>query len=359
MTRARDLDDWNGSDPAASDLARVTLGEPDATPALSGIEKAALLLLTIGPDDAAGVLRHLDTADVIRLGRTMASMPTCPRALAAELLAELHAHLEHGPSIYADAAQIREMFAKALGKERASHLIEHFMPSGGAASIRNLKWIDALDATELIKNEHPQIIATILAHLEPEHAAKILHHLPTRLRGDVILRVATLDGVRPAALKELDEALTRILEGSMASTKTSGRGGIPTAAEILKYVDAEEEEDILARVREYDPALANRLVLLFDHLAEVDDRGMQILVRAIDSERLIIALKGAAPPLRERFFVNMSSDAAEILREELDLRGPVRLSEVEAAQREILGIARRLADENRILLPSTSGEGYV
>jgi flagellar motor switch protein FliG len=205
---------------------------------------------------------------------------------------------------------------------------------------------------DLVRNEHPQIIATILVHLEHDQAGEILRHLAERLRNDVLLRIATLDGVQPQALHELNEALTRVLSGA-ASVKKQTMGGVRTAAEIMNFIGAAHETAILDAVREYDSDLAQKILdemFIFENLLDVDDRGIQLLLREIQSESLILALKGASDGLKEKIFKNMSQRAAEMLREDLEAKGPVRLSEVEAEQKEILKTARRLADEGQLVL---------
>lgn len=332
---------------------------PGASAPLSGVDKAAIVLLALGPEPAGAVLRCLDTADQVRLGQAMAAMTHVPRPVARDLLLELQTQAQGGPPVYADPSQIRDTFASALGSEQASHVIENFLPNVGAASIRQLRWVAPEDAAELIHNEHPQIIATIFAHLDADQAARILHYLPPPLRGEVILRLATLDRVRPAALQELDDALARILASSRAGPKVGGPSGLRAAADIVSLVDHQDEAAILAQVRAVDPAIADRLVLLFDHLARIDDRGLQLLIRQVDSEALVIALKATTPAVQERFFANMSADAAEMLKEELELRGAVRLVEVETAQRKVVALARKLAEEGRLTLPSANGSEYA
>lgn len=331
---------------------------PAVPPDLTGLEKAAIVLLALGPEPAGAVLRYLDTAMQVQLGQAMAALTAVPRSLTLDLLQELQAQAQGTAGVYADPAQIRDTFTNALGSEQASHLIEHFLPGVGAANIRQLRWVAPEDAAELIRHEHPQIIATIFAHLEASQAARILHYLPTTQRGEVILRLATLDRVRPAALQELDAALAQLLAGSRAAPKLTGPVGIRAAADIVSQVDYQDEAEILAQVRAYDPAIADRLVLLFDHLAKIDDRSLQLLIRQVDTDTLVLALKAAPSGVQDRFFANMSADAAEMLREELELRGAVRLTDVETAQRKIVAIARKMAEDGRLSLPSAGGE-YV
>jgi len=327
-----------------------------------GLEKAAMLLLTLGPDAAAEVLRQLGPREVQKLSLKMAEMPGHTRERVLPLLDEVDAHFGKGAMIQPDEAQLREMLTKALGDERAGHLLARMMSGSDTAGIESLKWMDAATAADLIKNEHPQIIATILVHLEYDQAGEILKHFNDRLCNDVVLRIATLDGVQPSALKELNDALTRMLSGA-SSVKKAAMGGIRHAAEILNFVGSTHETAVIDNVREYDPDLAQKILdemFVFENLLDIDDRGIQTLLREVQSDSLIIALKGAQPDLREKVFKNMSSRAAEMLREDLETRGPVRLSEVEAEQKEILKIVRRLAEEGQIMLGGKGGDdGFV
>ncbi|MCL4757136.1 MAG: flagellar motor switch protein FliG [Rhodocyclaceae bacterium] len=323
-----------------------------------GLEKSALLLLTLGPDDAAEVLKHLGPKEVQKLGLAMASLPAQSRTRVETIIDELESHFEKGAPIEASEEHIRDMLTKALGDDRAGHIIARILHGSDTAGIESLKWMDAATAADLIKNEHPQIIATILVHLEFDQAGEILKQFTERLRNDVILRIATLDGVQPIALKELNEALTRMLSGT-ASVKKAAMGGVRHAAEILNFVGAAAETAVLDNVREYDPDLAQKILdemFVFENILDIDDRGVQVLLREIQSDSLVVALKGAAPELREKIFKNMSQRAAEMLREDLESKGPVRLSEVEAEQKEILKTVRRLAEEGQIMLGGKGSE---
>lgn len=317
-----------------------------------GIDKSALLLLTLGPNEASEVLKHLGPREVQKLGMAMASMPPQPRSKVEAVLDELEAHYAKGAPIEANEAHIREMLTKALGDDRAAHILARIMNGSDTAGIESLKWMDAATAADLIRNEHPQIIATILVHLEFDQAGEILKHFSDRLRNDVILRIATLDGVQPIALRELNDTLTQMLAGATTSKKAA-MGGVRHAAEILNFVGAAQETAMLDNVREYDPDLAQKIIdemFVFENIMDIDNRGIQTLLREVQSDSLVIALKGAAPELREKIFQNMSQRAAEMLREDLEAKGPVRLSEVEAEQKEILKTVRRLAEEGQIML---------
>jgi len=326
-----------------------------------GIMKSAMLLLTLGEDEAAEVLKHLGPREVQKLGAAMATLRSVPRDKVEAVVDEFYEETLRGAPVTADEEYIRGMLTKALGDDRAANLISRILQGGDTAGIESLKWMDAATVAELIKNEHPQIIATIMVHLEFDHAGEILKHSTDRLRNDVLLRIATLDGVQPTALQELNDALTRILSGS-ANIKKTAMGGVRTAAEILNFVGTAHETAIIDNVREYDPDLAQKIIdemFVFENLIDVDDRGVQLLLREIQSESLILALKGANEAMREKVFKNMSQRAAEMLREDLESKGPVRLSEVEREQKEILKIARRLADEGQIQLGGKGEDEYI
>ena len=311
-------------------------------PADDGLEKSATLLIALGEDHAAEVLKHLGPREVQKLGHAMAALKSVPRAKVEAVLDEFLTTAEGSSAMHVDTDNyIRSVLTKALGDDKASNLISRILQSGETSGIEGLKWMDAPTVADLIKNEHPQIIATILVHLEHDHSSEILNHFTERLRNDVVLRIATLEGIQPAALRELNEAMMRILSGS-ASVKRTAMGGVRTVAEILNFIGTANETSVVDAIREYDPDLAQK-----------------ILDEMFVFENLILALKGASPDLREKIFKNMSQRAAEMLREDLESKGPVRLSEVEAEQKEILKVVRRLADEGQIVLGGAGGEQMV
>jgi flagellar motor switch protein FliG len=328
-----------------------------------GVEKGAILLLSLGQDEAAEVLKNLGPREVQKLGHAMAALKQVPRERIEEVIDEFTRQTAKGAPVAVDNETIKAMLTKALGDDRAAGLISRIMSGNDTAGIEGLKWMDAPTVADLIRNEHPQIIATILVHLEYDHAGEILKHFTDRLRNDVLLRIATLDGVQPTALRELNEALTRVLAGAAVNTKKTAMGGIRHAAEILNFVGQAAETSIIDNVREYDPDLAQKILdemFVFENLLDVDDRGIQLLLREVQSDSLIIALKGASPELRDKIFKNMSQRAAEMMKEDLESKGPVRLSEVENEQKEILKIARRLAEEGQIQLGGGSdGDAFV
>ena len=258
------------------------------------------------------------------------------------------------------SAYIRNMLTAALGSHKAAGLLDRILHNNDTTGIESLKWMEPHAIVDLIQGEHPQIIATILVHLEPDQASSILNLLTDRLRNDVMLRIATLDGVQPIALHELNEVFTKMLSG--AASKKFTRGGIKTAAEILNFVGSTNEATVIENVRSVDPDLAQKIqdqMFVFDNLLTIDDRSIQLILREVQSESLIIALKGADESIREKIFKNMSQRAGETLREDLEGKGPVKLSEVDAEQKSILKIARRLADEGQITLGPKGDETYV
>ena len=328
----------------------------------NGVEKAAALLLALGPDSAAEILKVLGPKEVQRLGHAMAAVKSVPQKTIEAVLDEFLGYLETHSSLHVDTNDfIREAFNQALGEDKASNLIDRILQSSETTGIESLKWMDAQTVCDLIRNEHPQIIATILVHLEHDHVSEILNLFSERLRNDVILRIATLEGVQPIALKELNEAMLRLLSGP-SNTKRTALGGVKTVADILNTIGSTTEASVMDALREYDPDLAQQVLdemFVFENLLDVDNRSIQRILREVQSDSLILALKGASPELREKIFKNMSQRAAEMLREDLEAKGPVRLSEVEAEQKEILKTVRRLADEGEIVLGGSGGEQMI
>ena len=326
------------------------------------VEKSAILLIALGEDYASEVLKHMGPREVQKLGHAMANLKTVPRSRVEAVLAEFHQISEEAAAVHVDTdAYVRAVLTKALGDDKAANLISRILQGGDTNGIEGLKWMDAPTVAELIRNEHPQIIASILVHLANDHASDILNLFTERLRNDVILRIATLERIQPEALRELNDVMLRLLSGS-ANLKKSAMGGVRAGAEILNFMGTANETTVVDSIREYDPDLAQKILdemFVFENLLDLDDRGIQLLLREIQSDSLILAMKGASEPLRVKIFKNMSQRAAEMLREDLESRGPVRLSEVEAEQKEILKIVRRLADEGQLVLGGAGGEEMV
>ncbi len=327
-----------------------------------GVQKAATLMLALGEDGAAEVMKYLGPREVQKIGAAMATIGAIPHESIAKVLEEFKSAADLSSSVGLDSDEyIRNVLTRALGDDKASSLLNRILGGKDASGIESLKWMDSASVAELIKNEHPQIIATILVHLESDQASEILNHFTERLRNDAILRIATLDGIQPTALKELNDVLTKLLTGN-ESLKKKSIGGVRAAAEILNFMSGDNEASVMENLRKYDGDMAEKIMdemFVFDNILEIDDRGIQLLLREVQSDSLIIALKGANPDMREKIFKNMSQRAAEMMREDLESKGPVRLSEVEAQQKQILMIVRRLADEGQIMLGAKGEDSYV
>lgn len=326
-----------------------------------GVTKSAILLMTLGEAEAAQVLKFLEPKEVQKVSAAMVALRNLSREQIAEVFEEFHENAAEKTTIGMDSsAYIRNMLTQALGSHKAAGLLDRILHNNDTTGIESLKWMEPPAIVDMIQGEHPQIIATILVHLEPDQASSILNLLTERLRNDVMLRIATLDGVQPIALHELNEVFTKMLSG--AASKKFTRGGIKTAAEILNFVGTANEATVIENVRSVDPDLAQKIqdqMFVFENLLTIDDRAIQLILREIQSESLIIALKGASEEIREKIFKNMSQRAGEMLREDLESKGPVKLSEVEAEQKEILKVARRLSDEGQISLGPKGDEAYV
>jgi len=327
-----------------------------------GLQEAAILMLSLGEEEAAEVFKHLSPREVQKLGETMTRLPNVTHERIESVLEKFESDAGEQTSLGGDAPEfIRGVLMRALGEEKANYVLEGILQSNDTSGIESLKWMDASTVAELVKGEHPQIIASILVHLERDHAAGVLTQLPERLRNDVILRVATLDGIQPSALKELNQSLGHVLTGGDAQKK-SVLGGIRPAAEMMNFLGGTMETTVIEAVREHDADLAQKLLdemFVFDNLLDLDDKAIQLVLREAQSESLVVALKGTSDELQERIFANMSQRAAEMLRDDLESKGPVRLSEVEAEQKEILKIVRRLAEEGQIALGAKGDEAFV
>ncbi len=327
-----------------------------------GIHKGAILLLSLGEDEAVQVLKHLNHLEVQKLGAAMARLKNLSRERVDDVLADFCSRAAKEPFFLdLDSERYaRAVLQKALGDEKSTDNISRILEGQDTSGIEGLKWIDAQSVAELIKGEHPQIIATILVHLDRNQASEILEQLTERLRNDVLLRIATLEGIQPSALRELNNVLTDLLSGSEHIKNSVG--GIRAAAEIINFMGSADETSVLDNLREFDADLTQKIMdqmIVFENLLDIDDRGIQLLLREVQSDSLVIALKGAAWELREKIFKNMSTRASEMLREDLEAMGPVRVSEVEAQQKQILQIVRRLTDEGQIVFGSKNEESYV
>jgi flagellar motor switch protein FliG len=329
----------------------------------NGVERAAILLLTLGESEAAEILKHMGAKDVQRLGRSMAELNAVSRDEVRSVLTTFTTELESQTSLGVGGDEfVRKVLVNALGDEKANSLMDRIRLGGQRKGLEALKWMDSRAVAELIRNEHPQIIAIVLSYLEPDQGAEVLAFLPDNMRSDLIMRVATLDGVQPSALTELDEMMEKQFAAGASNGKSSSLGGLKVAAEMVNLLDAKVGSAVMAEVGKHDERLSQSiqdLMFVFDDLMDVDDRGMQELLRQVPADKLLLALKGADEDFKAKVFKNMSQRAAEMMKDDLANKGPVRLADVESAQKEILLAARKLADDGTIALGGKGGDEYV
>ena len=327
-----------------------------------GVEDAAILLMSLGEEEAANVFKHLAPKEVQKLGETIARMKAITRERMDSVLDKFGTIAQSQHVLVQDTDEyVKSVLRKALGEDKANLLIDRILQGSDVTGIESLKWMDAGSVAELLRNEHPQIVAAILVHLDYDQSSAVLKSFTERQRNEVLIRIATLDGIQPSALKDLNEVMSKVLAGGEKLKKAS-LGGVKTAAEIINLMGSSVETSALDYIREADNELAQKIMdnmFTFDDLNKLDDKGFQSLLKEVQSESLVIALKGATPVLREKVFKNMSSRAAETLREDLESRGPVRVSEVEAEQKEMLKIVRRLVDDGQIVLASGGADDFV
>ena len=328
----------------------------------NGVMRGAILMLALGEDEAAEVMKYLGPREVQKLGAAMASLKAVGHEDVESTLDSFMRQADANTSFGLDSDEyIRSVLTKALGDDKAAGLLNRILQGRDASGIESLKWMDAQTVAEFIKNEHPQIIATILVHLEADQAAEVIGYFSERLRQDVMLRIATLDGIKPAALTELNDVLTKLLSGN-ENLKKKSIGGVKSAANIMNFMSGDNETALMESLRNYDEEMAQKIMdemFVFDNLVELDDRSIQTILKEVQSDSLIVALKGTSSELREKIFANMSTRAAEMLKDDLDTRGPERLSEVETQQKLILQTVRRLADEGQIALGTKAEDTYV
>jgi len=328
----------------------------------SGVERAAILLMTLGEQPAAEILKHLGAKEVQRVGTAMAQLTGISREEVSSVLGFFSTQIEQQTSVGVDAdAYIRAVLNEALGSDKANSVVDRILHGRSGRGLESLKWMEPKSIAEMLRTEHPQIASIVLSYLDSDQSAEVLNALPVNTRADIITRIATLDGVHPSALNELDRVLEKEFAGN-SSGKSSGFGGPKVAAEILNLVGTSNESRILEEIKTVDEVLSQKLqdlMFIFDDLVNVEDRGMQELLREIPSEQLILALKGADEEVKNKFFKGMSERAGQMVKDDLEAKGPVRLSEVEAAQKQILVTAKRMADEGKLQLGGKGGEEYV
>lgn len=326
------------------------------------LQNAAILMMTLGEKEAAEVFKHLSPKEVQKLGEAIAKTKVITREKVDEVVekftrvASAHSLLVSDSSDY-----VRSVLKLALGDDKAALLIDRILQGGDVSGIESLKWMDPASVAEMLRNEHPQIVAAILVHLDFDQASDVIKLFAERQRNEVMLRVATMEGIQPSALKDLNEILFKVLAGGEKVRKSS-LGGVKTAAEMINLMGTAIEGTVIESIRSHDPDLAQKIMdkmFVFDDVIKLDNKAIQLILKEVATDALTVALKGAQPALKEKFLSNMSSRAAESLREDLESRGPMRLSEVEAQQKEILKVVRRLADEGTVVLGGGGDDAMV
>ncbi|ANE56042.1 MULTISPECIES: flagellar motor switch protein FliG [Methylomonas] len=325
-------------------------------------QRASLLLLAVGQDRAASVLRHMGPKEVQLVGSTMAQLGSITSSMIDQVLEEFIIEIKNETGLGLDSDEyIRNMLTNALGADKAGSIIDRILLGANSKGIEQLKWMDTRAIADLIRLEHPQIISIILSLLDADQAADVLTLLPENMRSDILMRIATLEGVQPAALRELDDIMEKQLTGS-EGVKSSQIGGIDAAANILNFIESGISDPMMQDINEINADLGQRIqdkMFVFGDLINVDDRGIQTLLREVSTDQLLLALRGVEAALRDKVFANMSRRAAEMLRDDLEAAPPARLSEVEAAQKDILAIAKRLADAGELSLGGGGGDEFV
>jgi flagellar motor switch protein FliG len=318
-----------------------------------GIQKAAILMLALGQNEAAEVLKFLSPSEVEKLGTAMSSMKNVTTEELNEVLLDFKEESKIHTSYGIDSEEyIRHVLTKALGDDKGNNLLNRILVTRDSTGIDSLKWMDGKSVAELIRSEHPQVIATILVHLEPLHASEVLTELPDTIRSEVVLRMSTMDGIKLIALNELNDVLARLLTGNEA-IKGKPIDGVRATASIMNFVKSDVENKLMTELHQFNPDLARQVtdqMFVFDDIVHLEERDLQKLVRNIPQDSMVVALKGAKTELKDKIFKNMTTRAADMLREDFDAKGPVRLSDIDHHQKVILQIVRQMADEGRISL---------
>ncbi|MAL98580.1 flagellar motor switch protein FliG [Hydrocarboniclastica marina] len=320
---------------------------------LSRVESSAILLMSLGEADAAQILKHMGPKEVQKVGVAMAQLRDISKEevqyVANEFLEAVGG--QTGLGIGADE-YIRTMLTQALGEEKASSLVDRILIGGNTTGLDTLKWMEPRAVADVIRYEHPQIQAIVVSYLDPDQSAEVLACLNEKVRLDIMMRVASLESIQPQALQELNNILEKQFSGG-SGAQTSRIGGIKRAADIMNFMDRSIEGSLMDSIKDQDPEMGTEiedLMFVFDNIKDIDDRGIQSLLREVSSDVLVVALKGADDEVRDKIFRNMSKRAGELLKDDLEGKGPVKVSEVESAQKEIITVARRMAEAGEITL---------
>lgn len=329
---------------------------------MDGIERAAILLLSMGEENASEVLKYLEPRQVQKVGMAMSAMSSVSRAKMSNVYVDFITAIEDQTSLTVDAEEyLRSVLIAALGEEKAKPFIDRILVSDRDSGLNRLKWLDGRLIADVIRNEHPQIIATILIHLDSEQAAEVVSFFSADKRAEVLLRMCTIETVKPEAISELGRVIEKQLSGQTVG-KSSSVGGVKSVADVINFLDGAMEEDVLEKIKDWDEELGDKIrdkMFVFENITEMDDRSVQTLLRDVTSEQLKLALKGTTETTKEKIFANMSKRAADLLREDIEVQGPVKVTDVEKAQRDILAIARNLAEDGKIALGAKGGEEMI
>ena len=328
---------------------------------LSGAERSAILLMSLGEVEAASILKHMGPKEVQKVGAAMAQTAGVSKEVVYEVVSSFVDEVDGKASLSGSEDYIKSLLTSALGEDKASQVIDRILFGHSSKGLESMKWMEPKAIAEMIRTEHPQIVAIVLSYLDPDLSGAVLSLLPERTRADTVMRIASLDGIQPAALNELDMILDKQFSGNNA-VQSSSVGGMKAAANILNFLDGSVESEIMDEVKEADAELGQSiedLMFVFDNIGDIDDRGVQSLLREVSSETLVLALKAADEVVKEKIFKNMSKRASEMLRDDLEARGPVKLSDVEGAQKEVLAVVRRMMESGDIAIGGKGGEEYV
>lgn len=326
---------------------------------LKGFEKAAVLLNYLGKDATTQMLQFLDDADIRKLLGIMNRMRVVPVDITKKILEEFYEMIsESNEYIFSADLTNKDNIVNAVGEERARGILGHLNSKAATRSLESLEVVDAKSLSNFLINEHPQTIAVILAHLEPEKKAEVIKRLPENIQTEVVLRLSNLDYISPALIAELDQVLKEELS-TVGTVDQASLGGVQPVAEMMNIMDKNTESQIMGRLEEKDPILAEeirKLMFVFEDITKIDDKGIQTLLKEVPNDKLLLALKTANEDIRGKIFRNISARAAQLLREDLESMGPARLSDVESAQQEIVNVARKLEQEGKILIARGGSE---
>jgi flagellar motor switch protein FliG len=336
-----------------------------ATKKLTGPEKAAILLLTLGEDVAAEIMKSMDVKEIRRLGNLMARTQDLSPEAVEQVIREFYERTStFGWMAHGGEGYIKNILVKALGSDKADKIMDQVssLTLSEESGLETLKWLDHKTIANIVKMEHPQTIALILTYLGTNLASQVLGELPAPIRGDVALRVATLDTIPPGMVKELEEALQSELSVSGQAQLRFTVGGVKMVAEMLNQLDRSAETAVFSHIEQGNPEIAQQirdLMFVFDDLSKVDDRGIQEILKEVKREDLVLALKGADDAMKEKIFKNMSERARQTLKDDMEAKGPVKLKDVEKAQKDIIAVARKLSEEGKIVLGGVGAEEVV